>query len=86
MSDKAKGRVLLPSTILPTRYDIKITPNLETFTFVGEQTIVVETSDDIDKECKEVTMHAKELCFISCSFSVGDAVTVEAIEVNIIYC
>mmetsp|Transcript_22129 Transcript_22129/g.33663 ORF Transcript_22129/g.33663 Transcript_22129/m.33663 type:complete len:891 (+) Transcript_22129:120-2792(+) len=83
---KAEGRVLLPSTIVPKRYDLKLTPNLEQFTFNGDISIQVETSDDLDKDCKEIVMHAKELCLISASFTVvgkdGTGASVEAEEIR----
>lgn len=79
-ASKAEGRVLLPSTIIPSRYDIKLTPDLTAFTFQGEVSIQLETSADL-KDCKEITMHAKELCFISASFT-ADGKTVEAEHIN----
>lgn len=80
---KAEGRVLLPSTIVPYRYDITITPDLNAYTFTGEETVGLETSKDINEGCKEITMHAKELCFISCSFSIKDGSPVEAVEIRV---
>ena len=79
---KAEGRVLLPSTIVPTRYDLKLTPDLEAFTFNGDITIELTTSADLEKDCKEIVMHAKELCFISASFVVAGAAAVEAEEIR----
>jgi puromycin-sensitive aminopeptidase len=81
---KAEGRVLLPSTIVPTRYDLKLTPDLEAFTFKGEISIELETSADLDGDCNEIVMHAKELCFISASYRVSgnESPAVEAQEIN----
>jgi hypothetical protein len=76
---KSEGRVLLPHTIVPNRYDIKLEPNLSTFTFNGEVTILLTTSDDLDADCKQIVMHAKELCFISASF-VEDKVGASKVE------
>jgi len=64
------GRVVLPSTIIPSRYDIKITPDLDAFTFTGEMVVKLSTSADIAKDCCEIVMHAKELCFVSASYVV----------------
>ncbi len=47
-----------------------MTPDLDAFTFKGEVTVQLETSDDLDAQCKEIVMHAKELCFISASYIV----------------
>lgn len=68
--DKVKGRVLLPSSIIPERYDIKLKPDLEAFTFTGEETVLVSTSPELEESCKEIKMHAKELCFVSASLKV----------------
>ena len=80
-TDKTSGRVLLPDTIVPSRYDLTITPNLERFTFEGECKITLTTSSECDTN--EVTLHAKELCFISAHYVVGDASPVEAQEVSV---
>lgn len=62
-------------------YDIKIKPDLEKFTFEGEVTVELATSDALDKDCKEIVMHAKELCFISAKFvTVGDKAAAEPVE------
>mmetsp|Transcript_29685 Transcript_29685/g.53877 ORF Transcript_29685/g.53877 Transcript_29685/m.53877 type:complete len:887 (-) Transcript_29685:86-2746(-) len=83
-SSKTEGRVLLPPTINPIRYDLKFTPDLENFTFSGETTIEVTTSADVGND---ITMHAKELCFATASYVVkgesGEEVhEVEEIRVN----
>jgi puromycin-sensitive aminopeptidase len=80
-SDKAKGRVLLPSTIIPSRYDLVITPDLEKYTFEGEVKIALTTSQACNTN--EITLHAKELCFISANFVVGEANPVEAQEFRV---
>uniref|UniRef100_A0A7S4NEL5 Aminopeptidase n=1 Tax=Odontella aurita TaxID=265563 RepID=A0A7S4NEL5_9STRA len=80
---KAEGRVLLPSTIVPSRYDLKLTPNLETFNFIGEVTVRLNTTSDLGEECNEITMHAKELGFMSANYVVedGDGTKHEAEEI-----
>lgn len=42
--DETDGGHRLPRNVLPTHYDIKITPDLKNFTFDGEITISVEVS------------------------------------------
>mmetsp|Transcript_10729 Transcript_10729/g.12665 ORF Transcript_10729/g.12665 Transcript_10729/m.12665 type:complete len:152 (-) Transcript_10729:11-466(-) len=79
------GRVVLPSTIIPSRYDVKITPDLEAFTFTGEMVVQLTTSADLDKECCEIVMHAKELCFVSASYvvvGVDGGASVDAEQMN----
>mmetsp|Transcript_17250 Transcript_17250/g.23737 ORF Transcript_17250/g.23737 Transcript_17250/m.23737 type:complete len:895 (-) Transcript_17250:165-2849(-) len=83
-----KKRVILPPTIVPDRYDIKLTPDLEKYVFTGEAKMGLTTTEDLDGSCKEIVMHAKELCFVSASFvvvgeeGVGPKVEAEEIRVN----
>ena len=62
---KTAGRVLLPDNIVPTRYCLKIKPDLDAFTFDGECKIVLKTTD---VEGNQIKLHAKELCFSKASF------------------
>ena len=83
-TSKAEGRVLLPSYINPIRYDLKLTPDFENFTFVGHTSIEVTTTNGVGSE---ITMHAKELCFASASYVVkgggdGEKCSAEEIRVN----
>lgn len=34
----------LPTTVVPQNYNIKLTPNLETFTFLGQLLVIVQVS------------------------------------------
>ena len=67
-NNKAAGRVLLPLTINPIRYDVKLTPDLENYTFSGVTTIELSTSADVNTS--DIVMHAKELCFANASYIV----------------
>ncbi len=49
----------LPRTVVPSRYDIRLEPDLDTATFAGEETIRVEVRDEVD----EVQLNAVELTF-----------------------
>jgi len=53
---KKKG-VRLSKDIVPERYSIKLKPDLEKFTFEGEETISVQVA----KSTRSVTLHSKEL-------------------------
>lgn len=81
-SSKSAGRVLLPDYVVPTKYDLKITPDLVNYTFDGVVTIDMTTSSDVDS--KQITLHAKELLFKSASFQVSgdDNKTITAEEVR----
>ena len=76
--------IFIHSIMNTTRYDIKLTPDLEAFTFSGEETVELNTSSELGESCKEIKMHAKELCFISASFKVikTKGEKVEAAAVN----
>ena len=71
----------------PRRYDIKLTPDLDAFTFAGECKIKLSTAADLGPDHKEIIMHAKELCFASASYvrTEGDATTssVDAEEIRV---
>src|SRR3989344_9231650 len=49
--------VRLSKDIVPERYAIKLKPDLERFTFEGEETIAV----NLLKSPKEITLHSREL-------------------------
>jgi aminopeptidase N len=82
-SAKSAGRVLLPSYVTPVNYDLKIVPNLKTFTFDGIAKIEMTTSDAMsDDDSKKITLHAKELLFRGAKFTTKDGPeTVSAVEV-----
>jgi len=70
------------------RYDLKVTPNFDTFTFDGDVAIVLTVQKDqlVGDLKRQVTMHSKELCYVSASFSSSanpKAVTAEEIHVNL---
>ena len=77
---KTAGRVLLPSYVQPTKYDLKLTPDLVNFTFEGLAKIEFRTSESADKET-EIILHAKEIMFRSASFT-SEGKTVHAEEVR----
>ena len=49
----------LPRTVIPSRYDIRLEPDLDTATYAGEEAIQVEVRDEVD----EVQLNAVELTF-----------------------
>lgn len=48
---------LLPTAVTPQHYDLRLTPDLETFTYTGEVTVQLH----VHEPCTAVTFHAKEL-------------------------
>jgi aminopeptidase N len=85
VAPKTAGRVLLPDTIVPSRYDLTIKPDLDAFTFDGECKIVLTTSNPTSNQ---IQLHAKELCFTSASFTVegSNDAPVECEEVSSTCC
>lgn len=57
MRKKSKKSVRLSRDIVPIEYDIKLHPDLENFTFIGEETINL----NILKPTKKLTLHSKEI-------------------------
>lgn len=68
-TSKAEGRVLLPNYVIPTKYDLKLTPDLEKYTFDGIVAIDMTTSPTAG-EFNTITLHAKELLFKTASLLV----------------
>jgi len=64
-------RVELPSSIVPVRYNISLTPNFSTFTYTGEETIEL----DVNQSTNVIQLHSKEI-YIS---------DVEASDMNLHY-
>ncbi len=53
--------IRLPSHIIPVRYDITMKPDLEAFTFEGEEVIHLR----VKKATNKITLHSKELEIVS---------------------
>ncbi|MFZ0890483.1 MAG: M1 family metallopeptidase, partial [Candidatus Binataceae bacterium] len=47
----------LPATVTPERYDLKLTPDLKAFTFVGEETVAIK----VNQKTSEILLNALEL-------------------------
>ncbi len=60
-----KKSVRLPNYIVPIKYRITIKPDLEAFTFEGDEEIII----DVKKATPAITLHAKELEIESTSIS-----------------
>ena len=83
-ADKAAGRVLLPSYVQPTRYDLKVKPDLINYTFDGLVAIEMLSGENFtNDESKKITLHAKELMFRTAEFQTSDGKVVKADEVSI---
>jgi Peptidase M1 N-terminal domain len=79
IKDKKAGRVLLPSHVVPTKYDLHITPDLVNYTFSGVVHItmtVAATTEASTEWSKKIQLHAKELTFTKASYQVIDGSSV----------
>jgi puromycin-sensitive aminopeptidase len=65
-----KGRFRLPRTVVPSRYEIGLMPDLENFTFTGHETIAVT----VLKPVKKIVLNAKDLK-IAAAFVTNDSGT-----------
>lgn len=82
--DKAAGRVLLPSYVQPTRYDLKVKPDLINYTFDGLVAIEMLSGENFTSdESKKITLHAKELMFRTAEFQTSDGKVVKADEIRV---
>lgn len=54
---KEKKSIKLPSCVFPNRYNLTLKPDLEAFTFSGNETIEIE----INKDINEITLHSKDI-------------------------
>jgi len=72
-------RVLLPSAVTPSKYDLLLKPDLKNFTFDGEVKIHV----DVSEETKTVSLHAKELYIKDATYTSNDgSQTLKAEQIN----
>lgn len=67
MKLKPKKSVRLSNHVIPKRYSITLFPNLDEFTFSGEEEILLEFTESV----KEITLHAAELEISSAEIKIG---------------
>src|SRR5262245_60891421 len=63
----------LPTTLAPSRYDIRLEPDLEAATFAGEETIAITVAVSVS----EIVLNAAELTIQSASVQVTDGAVVQ---------
>src|SRR5580765_2122049 len=63
----------LPTMVVPSRYDIRLEPDLEAATFAGHETIAITVSEPVG----EILLNAAELVIRSVSVQTTDGQTVE---------
>ena len=68
MKKTKKQSVRLPASIKPERYKLLIKPDLQGFTFEGEEQIAVK----LDKTATSITLHAKELDIFDVKFQISN--------------
>jgi len=78
MDEEKVDRVLLPDSVTPTTYDIKLHPDLTNFLFWGTCSISV----NVNRATQTVSLHAEKLYLKSASFTTADGGKVNAISIN----
>eukprot|EP01051_Picozoa_sp_SAG22_P007489 SAG22_NODE_529_length_9428_cov_2.691178_6_plen_502_part_00 len=81
MAEEAKTPVLLPATVVPTKYSICLDVDLVNFSFEGEQA----TDLTLAEATKEITLHSRELHIKTVSFlpaGADGAAKQEAVAIN----
>jgi puromycin-sensitive aminopeptidase len=63
----------LPPAVVPSRYDIRLEPDLDAATFSGEETIVITVKEPVT----EIALNAAELAIQSVSLQTADGVVVQ---------
>ena len=63
----------LPTSVVPTRYDLRLEPDLDAATFSGEESITVTVKDSVN----EVVLNAAELAIQSVAAERADGVVVQ---------
>ena len=63
----------LPAAVVPSRYDIRLEPDLEAATFAGEETVAITVTVPVT----EIVLNAAELSIQSVSVATADGMTVE---------
>lgn len=75
----SEDRVVLPSFVVPEKYDIKIWTNLkEPFEFKGE----VEITIDLKEVTKELVLHSKQLKIESCQIQCKGSSAIKAKDIS----
>ena len=61
----------LPTTVVPSRYDIRLEPDLDAATFAGEETVTVTVREPVS----EVLLNAAELAIQAVSAEPAGGIT-----------
>jgi puromycin-sensitive aminopeptidase len=63
----------LPTTVVPSRYDIRLEPDLEAATFAGEETVAITVKEPVT----EIVLNAAELAIQAVSVHLADGAVVQ---------
>ena len=70
--------VTLPANVKPSRYKLTLEPNLEDFTFRGEESVDIEVLEPTG----EIVLNCIEIAIISCDLMLGDGTTLAPQETS----
>ena len=73
MARSAASAFRLPKTVVPDRYEIRLEPDLERFTFAGEESVSVTIHEPVT----EIVLNAAELQIHQVSIQYGQGVTLK---------
>jgi puromycin-sensitive aminopeptidase len=74
---ESEARYRLPRTVVPSRYDLVLEPDLDAGTFTG----VVEAAVDVAEPVTEIVLNANELRLHDATLTAGDGRTVEVAKI-----
>src|SRR3989338_8916419 len=78
---RQRGGVRLSKKIVPIKYDIRLRPDLENFTFSGIETITL----NILKKTKVLTLHCKEIERETATFLFPKSITIGKTKLTLVF-
>ncbi len=68
--------VMLPGNVKPVKYQLVLTPDLQSFTFQGEETVHIQ----VIEPTSSITMNCEEIAVQSCRLTLSDGTALDASE------
>ena len=74
----AENPYRLPRTVIPSRYDLTLTPDLDSATFIGQETVAVQVEEETD----HLVLNAHEIEIQMAELRQGDSVQVGTVTLD----